>query len=248
MQGREFKDAVFAQFAAIGAAFSSPKRIEIIDVLAQGERNVETIAAETGLSVANASRHLQILRAANLVAARKDGLQVFYRLADPMVLRGYQSIQSLAEERLAEVGRLVGDYFGNADGLEPIGKDDLLRRARSQEVVVLDVRPVEEYTAGHIKDAVSIPLAELERRLQELPPKRQVVAYCRGPYCVLAAEAVRLLRKRGFDAARLKIGFPQWRDAGLPCATGANAPRPEEAVPRRSTRRQKQARRARTAS
>jgi rhodanese-related sulfurtransferase len=219
MRAREFKDALFSQFAEIGAAFASPKRIEIIDVLAQGERNVEAIAAETGLSVANTSRHLQILKAAKLVAFRKDGLQVFYRLADPTVLRGYQSIQALAEERLAEVGRLVDDFFGDADGLEPIEKDDLLRRARRQEVVVLDVRPAEEYAAGHIKDAVSIPLAEVERRLKELPRRRQVVAYCRGPYCVLAAEAVRLLRKRGFDAVRLKDGFPEWRDAGLPCAT-----------------------------
>jgi rhodanese-related sulfurtransferase len=251
MQGREFKDALYARFAEIAAAFASPKRIEIIDVLAQGERNVETIATDTGLSVANTSRHLQVLKGANLVASRKDGLQVFYRLADPMVLRGYQSLQALAEQRLAEVGRLVDDYFGNADGLEPIEKDDLLRRVRGQEVVVLDVRPVEEYAAGHIKGALSIPLTELERRLKELPARRQIVAYCRGPYCVLAAEAVRLLRGRGFQAVRLKEGFPQWREAGLPSATdtaGTNAKRIADTKPRPGARQQKQPRKRRATS
>jgi rhodanese-related sulfurtransferase/DNA-binding transcriptional ArsR family regulator len=216
MQGREFKDALFAQFAQVGAAFASPKRIEIIDLLAQGERNVEIVAQETGLTVGNTSRHLQVLKGANLVAARKDGLQVYYRLADPMVLRGYRTLRELSESRLAEVGRLVDDYFGSTDGLEPVEKEDLLRRARKRDVTVLDVRPAPEFAAGHIAGAVSIPLSELERRLAELPRGRRVVAYCRGPYCVLAAEAVRLLRKRGVEAARLKEGYPEWRDAGLP--------------------------------
>jgi rhodanese-related sulfurtransferase len=216
MQGREFKDAVFAQFAQIAAAFASPKRIEIIDLLAQGERHVEAIAQETGLTVANTSRHLQVLKGANLVATRKEGLQVFYRLADPMVLRGYRVLRELSEARLAEVGRLVDDYFGGTDGLEPVEREELLKRARRRDVTVLDVRPPEEYAAGHIAGAVSVPLADLQRRLSELPRGRRVVAYCRGPYCVLAAEAVRLLRKRGFDAVRLKDGFPEWRDAGLP--------------------------------
>jgi rhodanese-related sulfurtransferase/DNA-binding transcriptional ArsR family regulator len=216
MQGRDFKDALFAQFAQVGAAFASPKRIEIIDLLAQGERNVEIIAQETGLTVGNTSRHLQVLKGANLVAARKEGLQVYYRLADPMVLRGYRTLRELSESRLAEVGRLVDDYFGSTDGLEPVEKEDLLRRARKRDVTVLDVRPAPEFAAGHIAGAVSIPLTELERRLAELPRGRRVVAYCRGPYCVLAAEAVRLLRKRGVDAARLKEGYPEWRDAGLP--------------------------------
>lgn len=216
MQGREFKDSLFAQFAQIGGAFSSPKRIEIIDLLAQGERNVEAIAQQTGLAIANTSRHLQRLKAAHLVATRKDRLQVFYRLADPLVLHGYRALQALAQARLAEVGRLVNDYFGGTCDLEPVERTDLLKRARGRDVVVLDVRPPEEYAAGHIKGAVSIPLAELERRLSEFPRSRRVVAYCRGPYCVLAAEAVRLLRKHGVDAARLKDGFPEWRDAGLP--------------------------------
>ena len=216
MRGREFKDAVFTEFARIAAAFSSPKRIEIIDLLAQGERPVEAIASETGLTVANTSRHLQVLKAANLLARRKEGLQVYYRLADPLVLQGYRVLQNLAETRLAEVHRLVTDYFGGTDNLEPVASAELLNRARGHDVIVLDVRPHEEYAAGHIAGAVSIPLKELERRLAEIPSDQRVVAYCRGPYCVLAAEAVRVLRRRGVDAARLKDGFPEWRDAGLP--------------------------------
>jgi rhodanese-related sulfurtransferase len=221
MHGREFKDALFTQFAQIAGAFASPKRIEIIDLLAQGERHVEALAREAGLAVANTSRHLQVLKAAHLVASRKEGLQVFYRLADPMVLRGHRAIQALSEARLAEVGRLVDDYFGSADGLEPVEKEELLRRARGRDVVVLDVRPHAEYAAGHIAGAVSIPLVELRKRLAELPPGRRVVAYCRGPYCVLAAEAVRLLRKRGVEARRLKEGYPEWRDANMPVETGS---------------------------
>ncbi len=216
LRGRDFKDALFTQFAQIGGAFSSPKRIEIIDVLAQGERHVEALAREAGLTVANTSRHLQVLKAAHLVVSRKDGQQVFYRLADPMVLRGYRVLRELSETSLAEVSRLVGAYFGSADGLEPVEKEELLRRARGRDVLVLDVRPPEEYAAGHIAGAVSIPFGELAKRLAELPPGRRVVAYCRGPYCVLAAEAVKLLRKRGVDALRLKEGYPEWRDAGLP--------------------------------
>jgi rhodanese-related sulfurtransferase/DNA-binding transcriptional ArsR family regulator len=220
VRGREFKDALFAEFARIAAAFASPKRIELIDLLAQGERNVEALAREAGLSLANTSRHLRILKGAGLLASRKDGLQVFYRLADPLVLDGYRSLQGVAHGRLAEVDRLVRDYFGNVDGLEPVESAVLLQRARRRDVVVIDVRPSEEYAAGHIAGALSIPLADLERRLAELPPGKRVVAYCRGPYCVLAAEAVRTLRRRGRDAVRLKEGFPEWRDAGRPVEAG----------------------------
>ncbi len=220
MKGREFKDAMFAQLGRMASAFASPKRIEIIDLLAQGERNVEAIAAETGLAIANTSRHLQVLKASSLVAARKDGLQVFYRLADPMVLKGYRALRELSEARLAEVGRLVDDYFSGTDGLEPVGKDELMRRARRREVVVLDVRPAVEYEAGHIDGALSIPLAELRRRLEDLPRGKRIVAYCRGPYCVLAAEAVKLMRGQGLEAVRLEEGYPEWRDAGLPVETG----------------------------
>ena len=220
MQGREFKDAVFERFAHIAAAFSSPKRIEIIDLLAQGERNVEALAQQSGLSVANMSRHLQVLKGANLVASRKDGLLVFYRIADPMVLRGYRVLREISEARLAEVNRLVGDFFASTDGLEPVAKEELLSRARRRNVIVIDVRPAEEYASGHIAGALSVPLADLERRLAELPRGKRIVAYCRGPYCVLAAEAVRLLRKRGRTAVRLKDGFPEWSEAGLPVESG----------------------------
>jgi rhodanese-related sulfurtransferase len=225
MKGREFKDAAFAQFARIAAAFASPKRIEIIDVLSQGERNVETLAAETGLSVANTSRHLQVLKSSSLVASRKEGPQVFYRLADTKVLAGYRALRSLAEARLAELDRLVRDYFGGVDGLEPVGREELLHRVRSGEVVVIDVRPAEEYEAGHIAGALSIPLSWLEKRLSEVPREREVVAYCRGPYCVMAAEAVRLLRRRGYSAFRLEEGYPEWRDQGLPVEVTALATR-----------------------
>jgi rhodanese-related sulfurtransferase len=219
--------AFFSRFAQIAAAFASPKRLEIVDVLAQGERNVETLARETSLSMANTSRHLQILKAANLVGSRKQGLQVFYRLADPVVLGGYRALQALAQARLAEVDRLVRDYFAGTDGFEPVPRKELLRRARSRDVVVLDVRPSEEFDAGHIAGAVSVPLAELRRRLADLPATKKIVAYCRGPYCVLAAEAVRILRQRGFDAVRLADGYPEWRDAGLPVEKGTPGPREE---------------------
>ncbi len=220
MRGREFQDAVFERFARVAAAFSSPRRIEIIDLLAQGERHVEAIAQQTGLGVGNTSRHLQVLKGAHLVAARKEGLQVFYRIADPLVLKGYRALRDLAEAREAEVGRLVRDYFASADGLEPVASEELLARARRRDVLVLDVRPPEEYAAGHIAGALSVPLAQLERRLAEIPRGKRVVAYCRGPYCILAAEAVRLLRARGRKAVRLKDGFPEWRAAGLPVETG----------------------------
>lgn len=216
MRGREFKDALFGHFARIANAFASEKRIEIIDLLAQGERPVEALARETRMSVANTSRHLQVLKASRLVRSRKDGVHVFYDLADPMVLRGYRTLQALSEARLAEVGKLVDDYFGSVDGLEPVEREELLRRARQRDVLVVDVRPVEEYAAGHIPGAVSIPFDELEQRLGEIPSGRKVVAYCRGPYCVLAAETVKALRAHGVRAVRLKDGFPEWRDAGLP--------------------------------
>lgn len=216
MKGREFKDAVFAQFARVAAAFASPRRIEIIDVLAQGERSVEALASETGLSIANTSRHLQVLKTSSLVAARREGLKVIYRLADPNVLAGYRMLRRVAEQRLAELDRLAHGYFGGADGMEPVGRTELLKRARSGKVVVVDVRPREEFDAGHIAGALSIPLSALEKRLTEIPTTREIVAYCRGPYCVLAAEAVRLLRRRGYRAFRLQEGYPEWRDEGLP--------------------------------
>ena len=225
-RGREFKDALYGQFAQIASAFASPKRIEIIDLLTQGERHVEAVARETGLSLANTSRHLQVLKAARLVETRKQGLQVFYRLADAKVLQGYRALRELSAARQAEVRQLLHDYFSKTDGLEPVEKEDLLQRARAGEVVVLDVRPREEYAAGHVEGALSLPLAEIERRLAELPRRKEIVAYCRGPYCFFAAEAVRLLRRRGLRALRLREGFPEWRDAGLPVEEGEAPRRP----------------------
>ncbi len=220
MKGREFKDQVFEQLSRVAAAFASPRRIEILDVLAQGERSVEGIARETGLSVANTSQHLQVLKAARLVAWRRRGVEVLYRLADPVVLEGYRMLRRLAEARLPEVERLVRDYFSGVDGMEAVSREWLMERARRGEVVVVDVRPVEEYAAGHITGAVSVPVSEIETRIGSLPPERTVVAYCRGPYCVLAAEAVRRLRDAGRRAVRLVDGFPEWRDAGLPATAG----------------------------
>jgi len=238
MRALEFKEALFEHFARIASAFASPRRIEIIDLLTQGERPVEGIARETGLSVANTSGHLQVLKAARLVAARKAGLQVFYRLADPMVLKGYRALRELSAARQAEVRQLVHDYFSSTDGLEPVEKEELLRRARARDVVVLDVRPPDEYVAGHIAGALSMPLAEIERHLRQLPRGKRIVAYCRGPYCFFAAEAVRLLRKRGIEAFRLKEGFPEWREAGFPVEQGAGPTRrASERRPR--TRREK---------
>jgi len=216
MESREFKDAVFEQFSRVAAAFASPKRIEIIDVLSQGERNVESLARETSLTVANTSRHLGILKTTGLVASRKAGLQVFYRVADAKVIEGYHALRSLAENRIAEIDRLVRDYFGDVTTLESIDKDRLIDRVRQGEVMVMDVRPREEYEAGHIAGALSVPLTLLEHYMSEVDPQKEIVAYCRGPYCVLAAEAVRKMRARGYKAVRLAEGYPEWQEQGLP--------------------------------
>jgi rhodanese-related sulfurtransferase len=215
LRSRDFKDAVFGHFARMAHAFAAPKRLEILDVLAQGERDVETLAREARSSVANTSRHLQVLKQARLVETRKDGVRVVYRLADASVLRGWRHLQELAESQLPEVSDAVRRYFHGQDGMEPISRDDLLRRVNADEVVVLDVRPAEEYAAAHIPGAVSVPLSELKGRLDEIPSDREVVAYCRGPYCVLSAEAVALLRRAGRQAFRLADGLLEWRDAGL---------------------------------
>ena len=222
---REFKDRLYAQLSRIGKAVASPRRLELLEVLAQGERTVEALARETALSVANASHHLRILREARLVEARPDGTYVHYSLADPGVFELVRMIRRLAEERLAEVDRIVHTYLGARDQLEPVSREELLARARAGTALVLDVRPAEEFRAGHIPGALSIPIEELEHRLAELPAGREVVAYCRGPYCVLAYRAVEVLRARGRRARRLVEGFPEWRAAGLP----VEGPRPEEA-------------------
>ncbi len=216
MAHREFKDRLFGQFARVGKALSSPRRLEIVDLLAQGERTVEEIAKETSMSVASASQHLQALKAARMVEARREGIYMHYRLADEAVFRTWQAVRALAESRLAEVDAVVEAYLVDRDALEAVDSSDLLERLRDGSVVILDVRPEEEYRAGHIPGALSVPVDALEAALKTLPRDREVVAYCRGPYCVFSDEAVAFLRARGYRARRLRQGLPDWRAAGMP--------------------------------
>lgn len=211
---REFKDRLYAEFARIGKAVSSPNRLEILDLLAQGERTVESLAAETGQSVANTSRHLQMLRRSQLVSTRRDGVFVHYRLSGSEVSALALALRQTAEQHLAEVDSVVRDFLGDRDTLEPVTPQELEQRMESGEVMLLDVRPQHEYAAGHITGAVSIPIAELASRLAELPRHQRYVAYCRGPYCVYADEAVSLLTTNGIRAQRLTEGFPEWQLAG----------------------------------
>ena len=205
--------------------------MELLDLLAQGERSVEELAREAGLSLANASAHLQALARAQLVAARKAGLHVYYRLADPSVYRLWAALREAGSAQLAEIDRLVRLYLDDRQALEPLSRADFLLRLTVGETVVLDVRPTLEYRQGHVAGARSIPVAELEARLGELDPRREVVAYCRGPYCVFADEAVALLRARGLRAYRYAEGFPEWAMAGLPIAEGDTDPAPDGAAP-----------------
>ncbi|MDP2623776.1 MAG: metalloregulator ArsR/SmtB family transcription factor [Actinomycetota bacterium] len=218
--GRLVKDGLYEQFARIGKAVAHPKRIELLDLLCQGERSVEVLADAAAMTVVNTSAHLRVLRESRLVATRKEGTRVFYRLADDAVCEFFFSLRDLAGDRYAEVDRIVRDFFDARDELEPVNRDELLSRAGDGGIIVLDVRPREEYEAGHIPGAVSIPLADLKGRMASLPHRAEVVAYCRGPYCVLAPQALELLRRGGFTARRLEDGFPEWRRAGLPVATG----------------------------
>jgi rhodanese-related sulfurtransferase len=219
MGSRAAKTALFDEFARVGKALASGRRIELLDVLANGERTVEALAREGGLSVANASQHLQVLRWAGLVTTRRDGTSVWYRLAAPEVFAAWRALRTLAASRLAEVERLAAAYLGGRDALEPVTREELARRLEDgDELVVLDVRPVEEHAAGHLPGAVSIPLPELHRRLRELPRDREIVAYCRGPFCAFAHEAVGVLVDAGFIARRLEDGLPEWQAAGLPMA------------------------------
>jgi rhodanese-related sulfurtransferase/DNA-binding MarR family transcriptional regulator len=216
MGDRAAKTALFDEFAQVGKALASGRRIELLDVLANGERTVDALAGEAGLSVANASQHLQVLRRAGLVSTRRDGTSVWYRLAAPEVFHLLQALRSLAASRLAEVERLAAAYLGARDELEPVSRQELARRLQDgDDLVVLDVRPAAEHAAGHLPGAVSIPVGELRRRLAELPADREIVAYCRGPYCAFAHDAVALLREAGFSARRLEDGLPEWQAAGL---------------------------------
>jgi rhodanese-related sulfurtransferase/DNA-binding MarR family transcriptional regulator len=211
---RQFKDEVYAQLARVGRATSAPKRLELLDLLCQGPRTVEALAGQAAISTANASQHLKVLRAARLVEAEKRGLFVEYRLADEEVCRFFLSLRALASSRLAEVEQVTTRFLRARGELEPVADDELLRRVRAGEVTVLDVRPEEEFRAGHLPGARSIPVAALKARLRELPRGREVVAYCRGPYCVMALDAVKLLRQKGFTAHRLELGVAEWRARG----------------------------------
>lgn len=214
------KRVLFEQFATVAKAVAHPLRLEILEQLAQGERSVEVVASRVRISVANASQHLQQMRRAGLVAPRRDGKFVFYRLADDSVLELLAALRKIAEARSAEVERVVRGYFDDRDALEAVSRRDLLDRLEAGIVTVLDVRPEDEFALGHLPGAVNLPLVELDRRLAELDPEREIVAYCRGPYCVLSYEAVAKLRARGFSVRRLQDGLPEWRAAGLPVEMG----------------------------
>jgi len=218
---RDFKDAIYAQLARVGSALSSPRRLELLDLLGQGPRTVEALAKEANLSLANTSQHLKVLRAASLLEAEKQGLYVTYRIADPAVGEFFRSLRQLAQRRLAEMERIVQEFFGARESLEAVDGGELLQRMRRGEVTVLDVRPELEYRAGHIPGAICVPLNDLERRMGELQSEREIVAYCRGPYCVLAVRAVELLRAHGFKAVRLEDGIPDWRARGFEVVQGA---------------------------
>lgn len=216
MADRVAKEALFDEFARVAKALSSGRRAEIVDVLANGERSVESLARELDLTVANVSQHLQVLRRAGLVKGRRDGTFIYYGLAAPEVVTFWRSLQEIAGNRVSEVERLARAYLGDHDGLEAVTKEELKKRLRNRDVFVLDVRPPEEFDAGHIPGALSIPVGELKRRLRELPKNKEIVAYCRGQYCSFAPEAVRYLAGKGYDVKLLREGLPDWASAGLP--------------------------------
>lgn len=213
---RAFKDRLYGHYARIGKGLASPHRLEFLELLAQGERTVDSLAKETGLSLANASQHLLALREAGLVESRKQGIFVHYRLSDPSVFELSHAIRIVAERRLAELDRLVREHFGDRSDPEPVEMAELIERAKSGKVVILDTRPANEYAAGHIAGALSVPVDELKDRLGKLPKGKEYVAYCRGPYCIYADQAVELLRGSGRKARRLLDGFPEWKAARLP--------------------------------
>jgi rhodanese-related sulfurtransferase len=216
MIDRAAKGALFDAFASVAGALGNGRRAEIVDVLAQGERSVEDVASEVGQSVAATSHHLRLLAKAGLARSRRQGNRVFYRLASERVAELWAAVRDVAARHVAEVSVLAGEYLGERDAVELLSASELYERLEEGRVVVLDVRPEAEYRAGHIQGAVSAPLEELESIAPTLPKRREVVAYCRGPYCVYADDAVRLLRARGLRARRLDVGFPEWRRAGLP--------------------------------
>ncbi len=217
---REFKDAIYEQLARIGKAVSSPRRLELLDLLRQAPRTVEELATQSGQSIANTSHHLLELRSHGLVQSEKNGLYVTYRIANEKISKFFSSLRLLAESQLAEIDRITGGFFAGRESIETVDREALLERVRKGGVMVLDVRPREEYDAAHLRGAVSVPLPELRRRLKKLPRNREIVAYCRGAYCLMATEAVELLRRKGYRAIRLEFGVPEWREQGFPIETG----------------------------
>ena len=224
MAHRLLKDPLYAQFARIGHAVASPVRIELLDLLSQGEKTVEGLAEEAGATIKNTSAHLRVLRHARLVDTRRTGTYVYYRLADDAVGQFVRDLQRLSRRRLAEVQHVARQFLEDRDDLAPVTLAELKRLVRDGGVTVIDVRPRDEYASGHIPGALSIPLTELKRRMRGLPKRREIIAYCRGPYCVFALEAVTMLRRGGFRARRSEDGWPAWRDAGQRVAAGAATP------------------------
>jgi rhodanese-related sulfurtransferase/predicted transcriptional regulator len=220
---RQAKDALFDAFASVAHALGNGRRAEIVDVLAQGERSVDEVASEIGQSLANTSHHLRLLAKAGLVRSRRDGVRVVYRLASDRVAELWSAVRDVAASHVAEVTVLAGEYLGDRGDVESLSASELANRLARGEVVALDVRPEVEYVAGHIAGARSAPIAELESRVGDLEGEGEVIAYCRGPYCVYADDAVRIMRRRGLEARRLDVGFPEWRRAGLPVAVGGGA-------------------------
>jgi len=216
MSSGNFKHDLFTQFALVGKALSNGNRLELLEFLAQGERSVEDLATVSGLTVANTSRHLQQLRQAGLILNRKQGLKVFYRVSADDVIELLNALRNVAGRHLADVERLVNTYLTVKDKLEPVPRDELLARVQDDLVTVIDVRPAEEYAAGHVPGAANIPLSELEKHLDRFDPEQEIVAYCRGPHCILAFDAVAKLREKGYRARRLQDGYPEWKSAGLP--------------------------------
>lgn len=216
MSTQTMKRELYQSIAKVAQALASGNRLQLLEFMAQGERSVDALAAMAGVTVANASQHLQALRRAGLVVSRKDGQRVYYRVAGDDVVRLYDGLRGVAESRLAEVRQLVDEFLGDRHALEPVPAEELLARAKKGLVTVLDVRPPEEYAAGHVRGAINVPMDKLENCLAKLPKRLEIVAYCRGPYCLMSFEAVAMLRKRGWKARRLEDGFPEWKAAGLP--------------------------------